>query len=136
MDVGTRFLILSMGGDKYALPIAKLLEITIPRGVSRDSNLPAVYEGKLEYRGQWIPVLDIKKVFKISGKTGTTMLVIKTVKGILGALVDDVMEILDSDQMPAPMPEGVINSGLLYYRGVLRHKEDLVLLLNEDGLLP
>ncbi len=136
MDVGTRFLILSLGGDKYALPIAKLLEITIPRAVSKDSSLPAVYEGKLEYRGQWIPVLDIKKVFKIDGKTGTTLLVIKTIKGILGALVDDVMEILDSDQKPAPMPEGVINAGLPYYSGVLRHKEDLVLLLNEDGLLP
>jgi len=136
MDVGTRFLILSLGGDKYALPISKLLEITIPRGVYKDTKLPDVFEGNIEYRGQGIPVLDIKKVFKIDGKTGTTLLVIKTVKGALGVLVDDVMEILDSDQMPAPMPQGVINPGLRYYSGVLRHKEDLVLLLNEDGLLP
>ncbi len=136
MDVGTRFLILSLGGDKYAFPISKLIEITIPRGVDKDAKLPDVFEGKLEYRGQWVPVLDIKKVFKLSGKTGTTLLVIKTAKGALGVLVDDVMEILESDQTPAPMPQGVINPDLRYYSGVLRHKEDLVLLLNEDRLLP
>ncbi len=136
MDVGTRFLILSLGGDKYALPISKLLEITIPRGVYKEAKLPDVFEGNLEYRGQWIPVLDIKKVFKVDGKAGTTLLVIKTLKGILGVLVDDVIEILDSDQMLAPLPVGVINPGLRYYSGVLRHKEGLVLLLNEDGLLP
>ena len=136
MDVGTRFLILSLGGDKYAFPISKLIEITIPRGVDKDAKLPDVFEGKLEYRGQWVPVLDIKKVFKLSGKTGTTLLVIKTAKGALGVLVDDVMEILESDQTPAPMPQGVINPGLRYYSGVLRHNEDLVLLLNEDRLLP
>jgi len=137
MDAGTRFLILSLGGEKYALPISKLLEITIPRGIYKEAKLPEMFEGKLEYRGQWIPVLDIKKVFKIIGKAGTTLLVVKTGKGVVGVLVDDVMEILDTDLTPAPMPEGVVNPGLrYYYSGVLRHKEDLVLLLNEDGLLP
>ncbi len=136
MDVGTRFLILSLGGEKYALPISKLLEITIPRGVHKDAKLSEVFEGKLEYRGQWIPVLDIKKVLQLAGKGGMTLLVVKNAKGILGILVDEVMEILESDQKPAPMPQGVINSGFRYYGGILRHKEDLVLLLNEDGLLP
>ncbi len=136
MDAGTRFLILSLGGEKYALPISKLLEITIPRGVYKDAKLPDLFDGKLEYRGQWIPVLDIKKVFKLDGRAGATLLVVKTARGILGVLVDDVLEILDSDLMPAPMPQGVINSGLRYYSGVLRYKEHLVLLLNEDGLQP
>jgi len=136
MDVGTRFLILSLGGEKYALPISKLLEITISRGIYKDAKLPEIFEGKLEYRGQWIPALDIKKVFKIAGNAGTNLLVVKTIKGVLGVLVDDVMEILDTDLTPAPMPQGVVNPGLRYYSGVLRYKEELVLLLNEDGLLP
>jgi chemotaxis signal transduction protein len=63
MDVGRRFLILSLGGEKYALPISKLLEITIPRGICQDAKLPEIFEGKLEYRGQWIPALDIKVVW-------------------------------------------------------------------------
>jgi len=29
-----------------------------------------------------------------------------------------------------------VNPSLRYYAGVLRNREDLVLLLNEDGLLP
>jgi hypothetical protein len=30
----------------------------------------------------------------------------------------------------------VLNPSLPYYAGVLKNREDLVLLLNEDGLLP
>ncbi len=136
MDYGTRFLILSLGGESYAIPITRLLEITVPRGIQKDVKLAETFEGKLEYRGRWIPVLDIKKVFKLSGKPGATLLVVKSGKDILGLLVDDVMEILDTDQKPAPMPQGIINPGFRYYGGVLRHKENLVLLLDEDGLLP
>ncbi len=136
MDDGTRFLILSVGGESYAVPITRLLEITVPRGIQKDAKLGDVFEGKLDYRGTWIPVLNIKKVFKLPGEPGTTLLVVKSGKGTLGVLVDNVMEILDTDRKPAPMPQGVVDPALRYYSGVLRHKENLVLLLNEDGLLP
>ena len=65
------------------------------------------------------------------GNAGKNLLVVKTIKGVLGVLVDDVMEILDTDLTPAPMPQGVVNPGLRYYSGVLRYKEELVLLLKK-----
>ncbi len=136
MDDGKRFLILSLGGESYAFPITRLLEITVPRGIQKDAKLGEAFEGEIEYRGAWIPVLNTKKVFKLSGQPGATLLVVKSGKGTLGILVDDVMEILDTDERPAPMPQGVVAPGFRYYSGVLRHKENLVLLLNEDGLLP
>lgn len=136
MDDRTRYLILSLGGENYALPIARLLEITVPRGIQKHPDLTAMFEGKIEYRGKLVPVLNIKKMFKLSGKLGETLLVVKSAKGTLGLLVDAVTEILDSEQKPLPMPKGVINPSLNYYGGILRHKENIVLLLNEDGLLP
>lgn len=136
MNEGTRFLILSLEGENYAIPITRLLEITVPRNMQKDSNLTAVFEGKFEYRGKLIPVLNIKKVFKLPGAPGMTLLVVKSSKGTLGILVDAVMEILDTEQKPVLMPKGVVNPSLRYYSGILRHKETLVLLLNEDGLLP
>lgn len=136
MDEHTRFLILSLDGEGYAIPLTKLLEITAPHGLQRDSDLTEVFEGKFEFRGKWIPVLNLKKVFKMPGGKGAALLVIKSGRGVLGMLVDAVTEILDTEQKPVPMPAGVVNPSLRYYSGILRHGEGLVLLLNEDGLLP
>ncbi len=136
MGSDTRYLILSLEGDGYAIPIARLLEITVPRGVQKDDKLTEVFEGKYEFRGKWIPVLNIKKIFQLGGKPGAAMLVVSGAKGTLGVLVDAVTEIVDTDQKPAPFPAGVMNPTLRYYRGILRHKGGLILLINEDGLLP
>ena len=136
MDERARFLILSLGGEDYAIAITRLLEITASRQLQKDPNLTEMFEGKFEYRGKLIPVLNIKKVFKLSGPPGATLLVVKSSKGVLGILVDAVTEILDTDQKPLPLPKGVVNPTLRYYNGVLRRKENLVLLLNEDGLMP
>lgn len=136
MDYRARYLILSLAEESYALPITRLLEITVPRDIQKNSNLTEIFEGKIEYRGKWIPVLNTKKLFKLSGKLGETLLVVKSAKGMLGLLVDAVTEILDADQKPLLLPKGVINPSLQYFSGILRHKEQIVLLLNEDGLLP
>jgi len=136
MNEVARFLILSLAGEYYAVPIIRLLEITVPRDIQKDPNLSEVFEGKYEFRGNFIPVLNAKKILELPGSPGTTLLVIKSSKGTLGILVDAVTEIMDTMQKPAPLPRGVVNPGLRYYNGILRRAEGLVLLLNEDGLLP
>ncbi len=123
-------------GENYALPITQLMEITLPRGIQKDASMTEPFEGKFEFRGTQIPVLNLKKVFKLSGPAGATLLVIRSVKGVLGLLVDAVTEILDSDKQPAPIPKGTMDPAQNIYKGILMHREDIVLLLDEDGLLP
>lgn len=135
MDESSRFLILSLEGGTFAFPITRLLEITVPRDIQRDANLTTVFEGKFEYRGRQIPVLNAKKLLRLAGQPGGVLLVIRGVKGILGMLVDAVTEIVESDQKPVPVPPGVMDPSLHCYSGILRHKGELVLLLNEDGIL-
>ena len=136
MDETTRFLILSLQGEDYAIRITSLLEIAVPRGIQKDKNLSEIFEGKIDYRGKWIPVVNLKKVLNLPGAPGGALLVMQSGKGVLGLLVDAVSELLDTTQKPAPVPRGVMNSGQKYYTGLLRSKSGLVLLLNEDGLLP
>jgi purine-binding chemotaxis protein CheW len=136
MDEGTRFLIVSLGGESYAMPITRMLEITVPRDLRKDANLTEVFEGKIEFRGKMIPVVNVKKIFKIPGMPGNSLLVVKSAKGVLGMLVDAVTEIIDTAQKPVPLPRGVMNPTLNYFSGILRHRDELLLLLNEDGLLP
>jgi chemotaxis signal transduction protein len=136
MDDKIRFLILSLEGESFAIPITSLLEITVPRNIQKDQKLSEIFEGKLDYRGKMIPVVNLKKVLKLPGNPGGALIVVKSSKGVLGLLVDGAKELLETAQKPVPMPRGVLNPSLNYYAGILRNREDLVVLLNEDGLLP
>ncbi len=136
MDEETRFLIVSLGGERYAMPITRMLEITIPRNIRKKTDLTEVFEGTFEFRGKSIPVLNIKKILRLPGEPGASLLVVKSAKGDIGMLVDAVSEIIDAAQRPVPLPKGVMNPTLNYFGGVLRHREELILLLNGDGLLP
>ena len=136
MDDKTRFLIVTLEGESFAIPITSLLEITVPRNIQKDQKLSEIFEGKLDYRGKMIPVVNLKKVLKLPGNPGGALIVVKSSKGVLGLLVDSAKELLETAQKPVPMPRGVLNPSLNYYAGILRNREDLVILLNEDGLLP
>ena len=136
MDDKIRFLILSLEGESFAIPITSLLEITVPRSIQKDQKLSEIFEGKLDYRGKMIPVVNLKKVLKLPGNPGGALIVVKSSKGVLGLLVDGAKELLETALKPVPMPRGVLNPSLNYYAGILRNREDLVVLLNEDGLLP
>ncbi|HAR45162.1 MAG TPA: hypothetical protein DCS05_03010, partial [Nitrospiraceae bacterium] len=57
MAESTRFVILSLEGDKYAIPLSSVVEITAPHGLERDKNLTEIFEGKTEFRGKWLPVV-------------------------------------------------------------------------------
>jgi chemotaxis signal transduction protein len=135
MAEGKRFLIFSLEGENYAIPIAGLLEITVARNIQKDPNLPG-FAGKFEFRGSWVPVLDIYKFFNLSSLPGTALLVIQNKNGLLGIQVDAVTDILDTGQSLTPMPDDLVDPDLRCYNGILRYKETLVLLLNADGLLP
>jgi len=136
MDDKIRFLIVSLEGESFAIPITSLLEITVPKNIQKDQKLSEIFEGKLDYRGKMIPVVNLKKVLKLPGNPGGGLIVVKSSKGVLGLLVDGARELLETSQKPVPMPRGVLNPSLNYYAGILRNREDLVVLLNEDGLLP
>ena len=136
MDLKTRYLVLSLQGESFAIPITSLLEITVPRNIQQDPKLSEIFEGKIEYRGTLIPVVNLKKILKLQGNPGAGLVVVKSGKGVLGLLVDAAKELLETAQKPLPIPRGVLNPSLHYYVGILRNRDHLVLLLNEDGLLP
>ncbi len=136
MEQTSRYLILSLDGEGYAIPISSLLEITVPRALQKDPKLTEIFEGKIDYRGKMVPVVNLKKLLKLSGKPGESLILMKSAKGMVGVLVDAAQELLESRERPVPVPRGVLNPSHRCFAGVLRNREALVLLLDEDGLLP
>jgi hypothetical protein len=45
----------------------------VPQDIKKDANLTEMFEGKFEFRGKWIPVLNIKKIFRLLGKPGMAL---------------------------------------------------------------
>jgi purine-binding chemotaxis protein CheW len=135
MDETKRFLIVSVEGASFAVSIASVLEITVPRKIQKDQKLSEIFEGKIEYRGSMVPVVNLKKVLKLPGNPGNGLIVIRSNKGLLGILVDGASELLETKVLPDAMPRGVMSQGINCFAGVLRNRDDLVLLLNEEGLL-
>jgi purine-binding chemotaxis protein CheW len=134
MDEGTRYLILSLGGGSYALPISHLVEITARRDIQRDANRTGIVEGKIEYRGKLITVINLSKLFKLPDGPGGALVVIRNANGILGLLADAVTEIVNTEQRTVPLPKGIMSSSVPYYSGVLRYQNGIVLALNVDEL--
>lgn len=135
MDEDKRFLILSLDGESYAISITRLVEISAPHQIQKDKSLSDIFEGKTDFRGKMVPVINLRKIFRMPLQGGSALLILKTAKGNLGILVDSVSEIITTEQAPAPLPAGLMNPSIKYYRGILHHGERLALLLNEDGLL-
>jgi purine-binding chemotaxis protein CheW len=131
-----RYLILSLDSESFAMPIESILEITVPRSVRKNQQLPDIFEGTVDYRGAPIPVLNLKKLLKLSGKPGGNLLVLKSKKGLLGLLADSASELLQPKESPAAIPAGVLDRSINYYAGILRNRDELILLLNAEGLVP
>ncbi len=136
MNESKRFLILLLEGGSFAIPITSLIEIVVPRNIQEDQNLPEICEGRVEYRGTLIPAVNVKKVLKIPGRPGGSLVVMKSSKGPLGLLVDGASELLETKESPCAIPQGILDGSLQHYVGILKNRDDLVLLLNEDGLQP
>src|SRR3972149_4198062 len=135
MGTETRFLILSLDGEGYAIPIARVAEITVPREMQRSGDLTEVFEGQVEFRGKRIPVLNLRKLFKLPGGPGSVLLIVKSGKGDIGMLVDAATEILDADKKPFPMPQAALNPSLPSFSGSKNRSITPVQLLNVNGLL-
>jgi chemotaxis signal transduction protein len=54
-----RFLTVSLEGKNYAIPVTKLLEITVARNIQQDPNMTELFERPFDFRGALIPVLNI-----------------------------------------------------------------------------
>ena len=85
-----------LGKEEYALPIMKVQEINKIEQLTKMPHTPDFMEGIINLRGQIIPVIDMKKRFKmkVSAETENSRIVVVDIKGqIVGLMVDGVDEV-------------------------------------------
>jgi purine-binding chemotaxis protein CheW len=138
-----QFLTLSLGRERYAVPVIGVLEVLEDRPKTRLPKAAPYLKGIIDLRGKGIPVVDLRLRFgmpetertketaivvvELSGENGTTMV------GLLADAVQEVIEIAPERMEAAP---GIgAGPAASFLRGVGRLDEGFVLILDLDRVL-
>jgi purine-binding chemotaxis protein CheW len=129
----SQLVVFALGGEAYALPIAKVHEIiryTEPRSVS--AREPWI-RGVISLRGKIVRVYDLATRMGLTGERSANakIVIIETGDDVTGVIVDSVEEVLtiDADHVE-PSPAGDTDT----VEAIIKVSERLIVLLNAEGI--
>ena len=137
-----QFLTFALGAEEYGVEILKIQEIKGYSAVTPLPNAPAYVKGVLNLRGTIVPIVDLRKKFRLPevAYTTFTVIVVVQVQGkTLGFIVDAVSDVLTVQRdaiQPTPDLHGQLDTSLLTGLAPTgEHGEKLVILLDIDKVL-
>jgi len=133
-----QIVVCELADEHYGLDIAKVFEIIRHQPITPVPRAPLFVKGVINLRGRIIPVVDLRGRFgmaEVEPTKETRIVVAESRSTRVGLIVDSVSEVLllplDSVE---PTPEVAAGKDAEYLRGIAKLGENLVLLLELDGL--
>jgi purine-binding chemotaxis protein CheW len=127
-----------LGDETYGIEITKIREIILVGEITQIPETPAYVKGLINLRSTVIPVIDLRARFSLDATELTAdsrIMVLHVGSRTIGIVVDSVNEVLRvTQQQISPAPPTVASSGNDYMTGLVRLKEDLLILLDVDRL--
>jgi purine-binding chemotaxis protein CheW len=123
-------LVFEVGGQRYGLPIADVLELVRAVAITPLPNAPAVIEGIVNVRGRIVPVLDLRARFRLPAKPlDPSDHFIVAAAGPRGVIlrVDRATELALVDTAAVQPPE-TLGPGAAYVAGVAKLEDGMVLI--------
>ena len=145
MGMEQQYVIFELSDEDYGLEIASVESIIKLQPITSVPHAPDFVEGVTNLRGRVLPVIDLRKRFKVQGENGRTederaketRIIVMTMNGtMLGMIVDAVSEVLRvSEEAIEPLPDmtTTINEGFI--TGVAKLEDRLVILLDLKKLM-
>jgi purine-binding chemotaxis protein CheW len=131
-----------LGQEEYAIKINFVQEITRMTEITRIPRAPYFIDGIVNLRGNIIPALDLRKLFKIGEKetTDSTRIIIVDLNNKkTGIIVDEVSEVLRFEKNLIELPPDILkqSDSNEYIEGVgkLESGKRMVLILKLDKVL-
>ncbi|WP_186843808.1 chemotaxis protein CheW [Acetobacterium tundrae] len=128
--------------EEYGIKIDNVQEINRMTAVTKIPNAPCYIEGIVNLRGNIIPALDLRRLFKLSEKqlSDATRIIIADFNGKrTGIIVDSVSEVLRFEKKLIETPTEILSSGVDndYIEGVgkLDGGKRMILILNIGKVL-
>lgn len=134
-----QLVVFRLAGELYGVDIQQVREIIRVPEVTRVPRTPDFVEGVINLRGSVIPVLDLRKRFRLpAGEADRErrIVVVEMGEQTLGVIVDAVSEVLrlDQDRIEPPSPY-IVNVDSQYITGIARLEDRLIILLDLNKVL-
>jgi two-component system chemotaxis sensor kinase CheA len=134
-----QFVLFELAGATYGLPSRLVRHMELVEQLTPVPNAIAYLAGVVFSRGQVLPAVDLRARFgfeRIPYTLRTRMIVVESDKRTIGLIVDTAREFvtLRQDTIQDP-PEAISGLSGAYLRGIARHNDRLVLLLDLDEVL-
>lgn len=143
INAGGQYLTFTLGGDEYGVNILCVREIREWKQVRSLPDTPEHVVGVLDLRGTIVPIIDLRKRFKLDHiEYGcTTVIIVLSIETdarqlLFGVVVDGVSEVLDistNEILDAPDLGKGIN--IRYLEGMVTLNKRMVILLDVDRML-
>ena len=139
MGGSDKIVIFRLGDDLFGAAVQSVERVV---RYSRGRALPDVppwVDGVIEYRSRVIPQIDLRRRFELRDSApgpSTRVVVVNAGGGWIAVVVDAVLEVAGFDESQLSAPPAFFR-GLAgeYLKGLVRHGERLVVLLDVDRLL-
>jgi purine-binding chemotaxis protein CheW len=128
-----------IGNETYGVRIAAVREIVRVPEITSVPNAPETIEGVINLRGKIIPVMDLRKRFRLAEivtDKKNRILVVELENKLLGLIVNSASEVLKISPSDIEAPGTVFAEGESgYVTGVGKLKGRLIILLDINKLL-
>ncbi|MFH1783769.1 MAG: chemotaxis protein CheW [bacterium] len=134
-----QLVVFRLSDEEYAIPIIQVHEIIKPTDVTRIPGMPEFVEGVINLRGKVIPIIDIRKRFRLGIKKqteDTRVVVVDVDIQVVGLIVDSVTEVL---RIPSesidPVPATISRISSEYLSGIGKLRGRLLIILDVGRML-
>lgn len=135
------YVIFQLGGEGYALEVMRVQEVLDVGMLTHVPGGPKSLRGVLNLRGKVVPVYDLRIPFELAVETqparAPSVLMVESsggqdhqVTGLLVERVSDVLEFTPEEIQPAPQLG--LGKATPFVRGLIRHQEGFLLVLDVD----
>jgi purine-binding chemotaxis protein CheW len=125
-----------LGKEEHALELLQVQTIVKLQDITRVPRTPPFVMGVMNLRGQIVPVIDLKKRFKLGGDTEvgpkTRLIIVRLDEGQVGVVVDEVTGTFDLPTDSIEPPPQTAGSGIesTYIQGIGKIDDHLLILLD------
>lgn len=134
-----RLVLFDLDAQRFGFRIDNLIEIGTVGAARSASDLPGYISGIALSRGREVPILDLRALLGFSARPlspSTPLIVMRVGAQAIGLAVDTVSNIHTPVGAWHPFPKGAVPEDLNPYTAVTRIEDDLLLILDEQMLLP
>lgn len=143
LQAPAQLLTFRLGDETFGLDILRVREIRGWTSVTRIPQTPDEVLGVLNLRGTVVPIVDLRRLFRLGRADYDAMTVIIVLsidspagRREAGVVVDGVSEVIDVDaERVRPAPDLRAGAATDYVSGLLPDAERMVILLDADLLL-